>query len=110
MQAVHDFDDAKLLQLTLAGNADAFASFFRRHERAVLRFALRRCDRSEDAADAVSDTFVVALRRAHSFREQGFGARPWLLSITLRVLARSRSGSASSSTSTVPSASSYVTS
>jgi RNA polymerase sigma-70 factor (ECF subfamily) len=85
-------DDAHLLARTAGGDAEAFGRFFRRHERAVLAFAVRRCASSEDAADAVADTFLVALRRARSFRDEGFGARPWLLGIALRVLAGQRRG------------------
>ena len=55
--------DADLLAATVAGDPDAFAAFFRRHERAVMRFAISRCSMPDDVADVVSETFLVALRR-----------------------------------------------
>ena len=46
--------DERLLADTAAGDADAFAAFFRRHEPAVTRFCTRRCETPDDVADAVA--------------------------------------------------------
>ena len=83
--------DASLLTATAHGDGDAFATFFRRHEAVVTRFAIRRCDNAEEVADAVSDTFLVALRRARAFDPGDHAdARPWLLGIAQRVVAGQR--------------------
>ena len=79
--------DAELLRSTTRGDDDAFAAFFRRHERRVTRFALRRCASPDEVGDAVAETFFVALRRAASYDQSRPEAAPWLLGICLRVLA-----------------------
>lgn len=43
---------------------ERFRDVYAAHFDAVLGFALRRTHRAEDAADAVSETFLVAWRRA----------------------------------------------
>lgn len=73
------------------GREEIFRRLYAEHFDAVLGFALRRTDRPEDAADATSDTFLVAWRRlAHV--PQGTEARPWLYAVTRRVLANQRRG------------------
>lgn len=42
---------------------ETFRRLYAAHFDAVLGYALRRTDRPEDAADVVSETFVVAWRR-----------------------------------------------
>ncbi|HWI42647.1 MAG TPA: sigma-70 family RNA polymerase sigma factor [Nocardioides sp.] len=70
---------------------EAFRRLYAEHFDAVLGFALRRADRSEDAADVTADTFLVAWRRlAHV--PTGEGARPWLYGVARRVLANQRRG------------------
>jgi RNA polymerase sigma-70 factor (ECF subfamily) len=80
-----DDSDQGLLAATAAGDADAFAVFFRRHEQAVTRFALRRCVDAGEVGDLVADTFLVALRRADDYRPQTEDALPWLLGIAIRI-------------------------
>ena len=82
--------DDTLLSATARGDGEAFAAFFRRHEPAVARFAIRRCDRADEVADAIADTFLVALRRAGSFDPAQGDARPWLLGIAQRVIGGQR--------------------
>ncbi|WP_205699163.1 RNA polymerase sigma factor [Conexibacter sp. SYSU D00693] len=86
--------DAQLLAGTAAGDPDAFAAFFRRHEQTVTAFVLRRCAGPDEVADAVADTFLAALRGAGRFRDEhpDGGARPWLLGIAVRVVLRQRRG------------------
>ncbi len=60
------------------------------HERAVRGYALRRVDVPADAADVVSETFVVAWRR---LAEIPAGAeRGWLIGVARRVLSTTRRG------------------
>jgi RNA polymerase sigma factor (sigma-70 family) len=82
--------DDRLLSATSRGDGDAFAAFFRRHEPAVARFAIRRCDSADEVADAIADTFLVALRRAGSYDARQADARPWLLGIAQRVIGGQR--------------------
>jgi RNA polymerase sigma factor (sigma-70 family) len=84
--------DERLLRATAEGDGDAFAAFFRRHEAAVTRFCVRRCETPDDVADAVADTFLVALRRARSYEAVLPSAAPWLLGVAQRVVARQARG------------------
>ncbi|MFC5727359.1 MULTISPECIES: RNA polymerase sigma factor [Nocardioides] len=70
---------------------ETFRRLYAEHFDAVLGFALRRCDRPEDAGDVTADTFVVAWRRLRHVPE-GDGTRPWLYGVARRVLANHRRG------------------
>jgi RNA polymerase sigma-70 factor, ECF subfamily len=61
-------------------------ALFTSHAADVYAFALRRTSRSA-AQDAVSETFLVALRRLDSVPET---PKPWLLGVARRVLANQR--------------------
>jgi len=69
---------------------DDFAAAYRTHVRAVLGYALRRVEVREDAADVVSETFVVAWRRWGEVSPDE--VRPWLLGVARRVLANQHRG------------------
>ena len=74
-----------------AEREDAFRHLYAAHFDAILGFALRRVDRPEDAADVVSETFLVAWRRlGHVPGEPE--TRPWLYGVARRVLANHRRG------------------
>ena len=68
----------------------AFARLYDAHFDAVLGYALRRTSRPEDAADVVSETFLVAWRRLRHVPPDA--ARPWLYGVARRVLANQRRG------------------
>ena len=68
-----------------------FRDLYATHFDAVLGYALRRCDRPEDAADVTAETFVVAWRRLRHV-PTGEGTRPWLYGVARRVLANHRRG------------------
>lgn len=61
------------------------------HFDAVLGFAIRRTQRSEDAADATAETLLIAWRRLDHVPE-GLAARPWLYGVARRVLANQHRG------------------
>ncbi len=82
--------DAELLVAASEGSQEAFAEFFRQHVRAVTGFAIRRCTTADDVADAVSDTFLVALQAAGRYRPENDTALPWLMGITRRIILRQR--------------------
>lgn len=53
--------DDDLLRRMRAGDAQAFAALYRRHQGPVYRFALLRCGSADTAADAVQETFMGLL-------------------------------------------------
>lgn len=70
----------------------AFAVFYRRYERLVLGWAMRRVGDPETAADLLAETFAAAWLARGSFAAGEAGAGPWLLGIAknkVRVRARS---------------------
>jgi RNA polymerase sigma factor (sigma-70 family) len=81
----HDPDDAALL----AGDHDAFGTFYARHEDAVLGFFLRRTRRAELAADLTAETFAAALRGRRTHDPERGEPRAWLFGIARHVLASS---------------------
>lgn len=88
--AVVDRSDADLLAAAADGDGEAYGAFFRRHSRAVTAYAVRRCDNSDDVADLVSDTFMIALQASNRYIPETDTALPWLYGIARRVLARQR--------------------
>lgn len=60
--------------------------------RAVVGYALRRVTVADDAADVVSETFLVAWRRRTDVPDDPGEARAWLFGAARRVLANHRRG------------------
>lgn len=93
MDFLERLTDAELLART-AREPKAFAAFYRRHERLVLRYLMSRCRDAELTADLAAETFAAALESADRFdpgRSPGAGAVPWILMIarsTLRASVR----------------------
>jgi RNA polymerase sigma-70 factor (ECF subfamily) len=56
-------EDAELARLALAGDGDAFAELYDRHERRVFGFCLRMLGSEDEAAEATQETFMRLLRR-----------------------------------------------
>lgn len=73
------------------GVEERFRALYADHFDAVLGFALRRCDRAEDAADVTSETFLVAWCRLSEVPGEP-ATRPWLYGVARRVLANQRRG------------------
>jgi RNA polymerase sigma-70 factor (ECF subfamily) len=71
-----------------------FGRLFDAHRRAVLGYALRRCNEPADAADVLAETFLVAWRRLDDVPAAAADARPWLLGVARRVIANQRRGAA----------------
>jgi RNA polymerase sigma factor (sigma-70 family) len=84
-------DDAELLAATVRGDADAYATFYRRHLALVIAFCLRSTGDREMAADLSSEVFATALSVAPRF-DPGLhrSAEPWLLGIAQNKLRESR--------------------
>jgi RNA polymerase sigma factor (sigma-70 family) len=87
-----DRDDDALL-LAAAGDADAFARFYRRHVRAMIAYFHRRTSDAETAADLTAETFAAALEGCHRFDPARGSAPAWLYGIAQRqLIALHRSG------------------
>lgn len=80
-----DKDDDALLRL-LASRPDAFAALYRRYERPILGYLVRRTRRADLAADLTAETFAGALEALR--RDAGpsgpFG--PWLFGVARNKL------------------------
>ena len=71
--------------------AATFAALYDEHFTALLGYALRRVAVADDAADVVSETFLVAWRRLSDV-PAGPEGRLWLYGVARRVLANQRRG------------------
>ncbi len=69
---------------------ETFRRLYDAHFSAVLGYALRRTARPEDAADVVSETFLIAWRRLPHVPVDA--PLPWLYGVARRVLANHRRG------------------
>jgi len=89
MDAIESATDEDLLALT-AQRPEAFGVFYRRHERAMLVFFLRRTFDPEAAADLTAEVFAAALQSADRFRAGEAPAAAWLYAIANHKLSSSR--------------------
>jgi RNA polymerase sigma-70 factor (ECF subfamily) len=65
---------------------DAFVAFYRRHERAVATFLMRRTGRAELAADLTSEGFAAALIAFRDRGEPAVSEQAWLYGIAQHKL------------------------
>jgi RNA polymerase sigma factor (sigma-70 family) len=82
-------DDDRLLGAA-AGDVDAFAAFYRRYERSVLGFFVRRTGDAELAADLTAEVFGAVLIACGRYRPGGAPASSWLFGIAQHKLASAR--------------------
>jgi RNA polymerase sigma-70 factor (ECF subfamily) len=68
-----------------------FEALYATHHPQVFGYVMRRCDRADDAADAIAETFLVAWRRLED-APVGDNLRLWLYAVARRVLANQRRG------------------
>jgi RNA polymerase sigma factor (sigma-70 family) len=87
---MHDRTDGALLAAAAAGEADAFAVFYRRHLPEVLRFCVRAGGSAEVGADLTAEVFATALAACGRYRGDAGSASAWLHGITRNVLRMSR--------------------
>jgi RNA polymerase sigma factor (sigma-70 family) len=73
------------------GRRRQFEELYQAHRGQVLGYALRRVEQPEDAADVISEVFVIAWRRLEQIPD-GDAARLWLYGTARRVLANHRRG------------------
>jgi RNA polymerase sigma-70 factor (ECF subfamily) len=72
-----------------AGDGEAFTAFYRRYERPILGYLVRRVGDPQLAADLCAETFAGALVGAGSYRADHDSAAPWLFGIARNVLGSS---------------------
>ncbi len=79
-----DLTDEALIRGFLDGSQDCFEELVRKHENQVFNLAYRVLGNRTDAADACQETFVLLLRKLHTFRgESSFST--WLYRVSLNV-------------------------
>jgi RNA polymerase sigma-70 factor (ECF subfamily) len=85
---MRDVGDEDLLS-RVGSEPEAFGAFYRRYERSVLGYFMRRTRDPELAADLTAETFAAALTSAGRFKPDGRSAGPWLFGIAKNTLSRS---------------------
>jgi RNA polymerase sigma-70 factor (ECF subfamily) len=63
MKASPEHSDEELLRLTVAGDADAFTTLYRRRQAGIYRFALQMCGSEGIAEDVTQEVFMTLVRR-----------------------------------------------
>ncbi|MDO9353651.1 MAG: sigma-70 family RNA polymerase sigma factor [Solirubrobacteraceae bacterium] len=81
-----DLDDAELL-LALRSQPEAFAALYRRYERPVLAWLVRRTGRADLAADLTAETFAGALESLRRDTGPSGPFAPWIFTIARNKLA-----------------------
>lgn len=76
---MHELADVNLLTHASTGDHAAFDVFYRRHSRAVARYAWTWCTTATEMQDIVQETFITAWKKADSIHLVGSSALPWLL-------------------------------
>jgi RNA polymerase sigma-70 factor (ECF subfamily) len=89
MEDLEQLSDEELLAAT-ARQPEAFGAFYRRHEKAMLLFFLRRTATPEAAADLTAEVFAAALASSKRFRAGKAPAVAWLYGIANNKLVSSR--------------------
>ena len=74
-------DDSTLVDMTLGGNSEAFATLVERYDRAVYHLAYRTVRDSEEARDVAQEAFFKAFRSLRTFKP-GAKFSTWIFSIT----------------------------
>jgi RNA polymerase sigma-70 factor (ECF subfamily) len=76
--------DAELMAAPRAGDREAFGLLAERNFGRLWGVAMRMLDHPDDAADAVQEALIAALRRAHTYRGDA-SVSTWLCRITVNV-------------------------
>lgn len=86
MSVATHLTERELVGAAIAGDRRALDELVRLHEHRIAGLCRSRLRSSEDAADAVQETFARALSRLHQLKDpEAFG--PWLRTIAVRVCA-----------------------
>lgn len=86
MKTTHDtLDDARLVQLGLAGNGDAFGQLVARYQSPICALAYSACGDISHSQDLAQETFIVAWRKLRDLKEPA-KFRPWLNGILRNLI------------------------
>ena len=88
MRRLRGWSDAELLAGT-PRDRDAFAEFYRRHERSVLGFFVHWTRSAELSADLMAETFAAAFESAGRYQPERGEPSAWRFGIAHNMLARS---------------------
>ena len=83
--AVRQLDDAKLIENTRAGDADAYGELYRRHYPAARATAHALTNNRSDADDVISEAFARVLRASRSGGGPVVSFRPYLVAAVRNV-------------------------
>src|SRR5271169_6248475 len=75
------FDDARLVELGLEGNRDAFGQLVARYQSPVCALAYSGCGDISQSEDLAQETFIIAWRKLGDLKEPA-KFKPWLYGIT----------------------------
>lgn len=89
MMGLRTDEDAALIAATAAGDRDAFATFYERHEAGVIGFHVRRTRDRELAFDLSAETFAAAILSSARFDPTRGSAAGWLYGIAANKLRES---------------------
>jgi RNA polymerase sigma-70 factor (ECF subfamily) len=80
--------DRELVERTAAGDRDAFASLYRRHQGAVYRFARLMTGSSTTAEDVVQEVFLALMKDAARYDAERAALTTYLFGMARRVTRR----------------------
>lgn len=79
----HSPTDSELVLAARGGDSSAADEIIHRHHEAIYGFLHKLTGRREDAEDLTQETFLLALRKLHTFKTKA-KLRPWLFTIARR--------------------------
>src|SRR5579862_2233503 len=85
----HDDD---LLRLMLAGDQEAFATIYKRHQAGIYRFARQMTGDGSLAEEVTQEVFLTLMREGKSFDPRRGSLRAWLYGIARNCIRRSLEG------------------
>ena len=65
------YTDFELMKLGIENHSEAFGELFERHKQRVYNVCNRICRNHDDAEDAVQETFLSVIAKAHTFKFDG---------------------------------------
>jgi RNA polymerase sigma-70 factor, ECF subfamily len=77
-------DDARV-EAAKRGDPSSWEAAYMAYGKALMGYLMVRLDNRDDAADALSETFMRAIDRSSSFRGDAFAFRAWLFTIARNV-------------------------
>ena len=100
MQDIEDAaeSDQALVERTAAGDREAFAALYRRHQGAVYRFARLMTGSPSAAEDIVQEVFLVLMKDASRYEKERAALTTYLFGVARRVTRHGCCGNAASCT------------